>query len=156
MSSILRAKLFRTSPYEGFVAQPGAEDRQGWGSDHRVFKNLIARVKPRLIIEVGSWKGMSALTMAKASQALQLDVEIVCVDTWLGSPGLYTRPNDEFYGSLKHVNGYPSLFYTFLSNVVASGLQEMITPLPFAVAAGSRRACQFRRESRHDLHRRRT
>jgi hypothetical protein len=42
------------------------------------------------------------------------------------------RPRFAVWSTLSHVNGYPSLYYTFLANVVRSGLQDYITPLPIA------------------------
>jgi len=125
----LRTQIHRSDPYAGFTPDT-KPDMQGWGSAHHIFELLVRKVKPSLIIEVGSWKGASALKMAACCRDLQLDTQIVCVDTWLGSPGLYTRENDAFYDSLKHVNGYPSLYYTFLSNIVRQGAQDFITPLP--------------------------
>jgi len=94
----------------------------------------VSKLRPRLIIEVGSWKGRSAINMATACKSLGLETEIVCVDTWLGPPGIYTRKNDPFYASLGHKFGYPQLYYTFLTNVVRARHQDMITPLPLRSA----------------------
>ena len=46
---------------------------------------VIADVKPKLIVEVGTWKGASAIYMAKICRKLELNTEIVCIDTWLGT-----------------------------------------------------------------------
>ncbi len=126
----VRNYIHKVDPYEGFPFQDYPADTQGWGSTHPVFETLVQAIKPSVIIEVGSWKGGSAISMGKCCKELDLDVEIVCVDTWLGSPGLYTRKNDQHYDSLGHVFGYPSLYYTFLSNIVRAGLQDIVTPLP--------------------------
>jgi len=67
--------------------------------------------------------------MAKLAREFGIDIEIVCIDTWLGSFEHVSDATPGSYDSLNYVNGYPSLYYTFLSNVVAAGMQDYITPL---------------------------
>jgi predicted O-methyltransferase YrrM len=127
----IRSRLFRgRDPYADFDATRFAADTQGWGSQHPVFEAVLKRARPRLIIEVGSWKGASAIQMAGLCKKFDHPAEIVCVDTWLGSPQLYTRPDDQWYASLAHINGYPSMYYTFLANVVRADHADVITPFP--------------------------
>ncbi|MFD1703343.1 class I SAM-dependent methyltransferase [Methylopila henanensis] len=117
------------SPYEGFSKNPSRVDMQGWGSEHPVFKKVIDAINPSLIIEVGTWKGGSALHMAKLVREKSLNAEIVCVDTWLGNWQHWARKDG--VGSVKDlalVNGYPTLYYTFLNNVVCAGYEDIITP----------------------------
>ena len=68
--------------------------------------------------------------MARAVKALDLSAEIVCVDTWLGSPEHWLKQHAEWYKSLRIANGMPQLYYTFLANVVCSGTADVITPFP--------------------------
>lgn len=125
----VRSLIHRTDPYAGFSVEGREPDTQGWGSNHQIFEVAIKKKKPRLIVEVGTWKGGSALHMAGLCKGLGLDTEIVCVDTWLGSSNIYTRKDDPYYDSLKHTNGYPRLYETFLTNVVHCGHSDVITPL---------------------------
>lgn len=111
----------------GFDASAYGDDVQGWGSDHSVFGELIAEVRPRLIIEVGSWKGASAIHMAKICDDLDLDTRICCVDTWLGAY--------EFIGAsgerdLMPIYGYPQVYYQFLANVVRASQATRVIPFP--------------------------
>src|SRR4051812_1856619 len=110
--------------YRGFCPIP--ESITGWGGDDPIFKMLIKRVEPRVIVEVGTWKGQSAITMAEACRTCQLDCAIICVDTWLGSEEHLLKCPKE----LQPANGYPKLYYQFLSNVVHRKVQEWIVPLP--------------------------
>jgi hypothetical protein len=126
----IRTIFHKDDPYVGFDFSAKPADTQGWGAGHKIFDVVIGAIRPKLIIEVGSWKGKSALHMAALCQSLELQVEIVCVDTWLGSPGLYIRPNDEYLASLSPRNGYPTIYYTFLGNVMRAGMQDVITPVP--------------------------
>jgi predicted O-methyltransferase YrrM len=104
---------------------------QGWNSYANVFRDLIEQVRPRRIIEVGVWKGTCSIHMAKIVRDLGLRCEIVCVDTWLGSPEHVLAGHDhDRYKSLRLRHGYPQLFYTFLGNVIRNGVTEYVVPLP--------------------------
>jgi hypothetical protein len=141
----VRDTLFYESPYAGFNAETQPEDLQGWGSDDPVLGDAIRLLRPLRICEVGSWKGRSAVFMARAVQALGLDTEIVCVDTWLGSPEHWLEP--EWYPGLRVRNGYPRLYETFLGNIIKQGLTDVVTPFPAtsenAAAVFSKLAVRF-------------
>jgi hypothetical protein len=126
---MIRDKLFQHSPYDGFDPTPYPTDMQGWGSDHYLLGEAIRALKPRAICEIGSWKGRSAINMARIVRSLEIETEIVCVDTWLGSPEHWLN-RDAAHESLRIHHGMPQLYYTFLSNVVREGLQDIITPFP--------------------------
>lgn len=103
-------------------------DLDGWNGNKPIFEKHIKDVQPTRIIEVGTWKGQSAVNMARIVKSLDLNCEIRCVDTWLGAL--------EFWGAdtpsrdLKLKNGYPQVFYQFLSNVVHKGMEDIIIPFP--------------------------
>jgi predicted O-methyltransferase YrrM len=119
-----------TNPYTGFEAEKFPVDTQGWNSNHPFFESIIAGLRPARIIEVGTWKGGSAINMAKQCRALGLETEIICIDTWLGASEHVLF--QEFRRSLNYKNGYPQLYYTFMANVLAEGLENVITPFPMA------------------------
>lgn len=73
---------------------------QGWGSTHPIFAEVINLISPRLILEVGSWKGASVIHMANLLKAQNIDGAIICIDTWLG--GLDNISNDEVSGISKY------------------------------------------------------
>jgi predicted O-methyltransferase YrrM len=120
--------LHEKSPYEGFDHSKIKLDLQGWGSEDQVFEALIKAVKPKVIVEVGSWKGASAIHMAKLCTALGLPTKIICVDTWLGSAEHHIYK--KWRKDLKFSYGYPQLYFTFLSNVIKCACQNRIIPLP--------------------------
>ncbi len=122
--------LHDVSPYDGFDASSYPPDLQGWGSDDAIFREIISATRPKIIVEVGTWKGASAIHMASIIKELGLDTRIVCVDTWLGSPEHFLAENIAWRESLLLKNGYPHLYFTFLGNVIRSGLTEQIIPLP--------------------------
>lgn len=121
--------LHARNPYQDFHFESITFDAHGWGGDSAAFKELITRIRPKTIVEVGTWKGASALTMAQATKELGLDAQILCVDTWLGALEFWTQHDDpERYKALKLINGYPSVYYQFLANVCHQGFQDRIVP----------------------------
>lgn len=121
------------SPIDQYTADLKT-DLQGWGGHREYFKKHILDVRPELIIEVGTWKGRSAVTMAdicRDDSELSNKTEIVCVDTWLGAPEFWNNHDDEKrYKSLRLANGYPQVYYQFLRNVIDSKHEHRITPFP--------------------------
>ena len=105
-------------------------DLTGWNGQSDVFFHLINSVKPNTIIEVGTWKGLSAINMGKTVQRLGLNTQIHCVDTWLGANEFWTRLSHSAERNLLLRHGYPQVYYQFLSNVVHMGLQDIILPFP--------------------------
>lgn len=137
MVTTIRNTLYRSSPYENFSTEGLELDLQGWHSTDPVFQRLIGEVRPNLIIEVGTWKGASATQMAHLTKTIGLETEIVCVDTWLGAIEFLASDEDPTR-SLKLKNGYPSIYYTFLANVVLSGHSDVITPFAQTSINGAR------------------
>lgn len=122
--------LHTTDPYAGLEVRPA--DVRGWDSESPSITQVIEKARPALIIEVGSWLGASAIHMASCCKTLGLDTKIVCVDHWLGSLEMWLYPDDPEHQAdalnLKH--GYPTLYYTFLSNVVRAGHDDCIITFP--------------------------
>lgn len=123
----IRKKIYKEyDPYLGLKILP--EDKQGWASDSAVFEGIITELQPKVIVEVGTWKGASAIHMAKMCLKHYDDFEIVCIDTFLGSVEHWTGQQDLLMKDA--VNGRPAIYEQFLSNVVNNGLIKYITPLP--------------------------
>jgi predicted O-methyltransferase YrrM len=109
-------------------------DMQGWkyNAFDTIFSYFVKNLENPTIIEVGTWKGLSACTMADISKNLGIQSKIICIDTWLGSLEHWTQPEN-----LRLVHGYPSLFYTFTKNVKSKGHDDCIFPLPVPSLQGS-------------------
>jgi len=130
-AALLRA-IHARDPYEGFPFADHPMDAAGWGSDSPAFAELIERTRPALIIEVGTWKGGSALEMAAQLDRLGLGKsKILCVDTWLGALEMWGDHSDkERYGALELKHGYPQVYYQFLANVCHKQATARIIPFP--------------------------
>lgn len=134
----VRPLLHRVDPYASFDWNAWPDDASGWGSNSPAFAELVAELRPSRIIEVGTWKGGSALTLAAEIEKLGLDAEIICVDTWLGALEMWTDLDDpERHRALDLKHGYPTLYYQFLANVCRAGKQTLITPLPLPSATAA-------------------
>lgn len=117
--------------YAGFDYQALSFDPAGWGSQSSAFASLIAELRPRLIIEVGTWKGGSALHMADLLEKQGSTAKLLCIDTWLGALEFWSDQSDaERFQSLECRHGYPSVYYRFLANVCHAGHQARIVPFP--------------------------
>lgn len=131
--------LHDRSIYEG-LPEMGA-DCQGWHSDHELFKRLLLQVNPEVIIEVGSWKGASAIGMLTKcdqigeEQGRVYKPHLFCVDTWLGSPEIWKIAAYREANPRPH--GYPRIYHQFLNNVRRSGYQDQVTPLPMTSRQGA-------------------
>jgi SAM-dependent methyltransferase len=138
----LRARplIHAVDPYCDIDASAFEPDLAGWGSEHAIFERVLSTIDARDILEIGSWKGASAIHMARLQHQLgRADTEIVCVDTWLGSLEFWENHDDEErYRALKLCDGYPTVYWTFLFNVAACGLQSVITPFPITSAIAAR------------------
>jgi SAM-dependent methyltransferase len=134
----VRPLLHKVDPYQDFKWHTFPDNCSGWGSDSAAFGELVTEIKPARVIEVGTWKGGSALTLAGELEKQGLDTEIICVDTWLGALEMWTDQGDEErFGSLGLKHGYPSLYYQFLANVCRAGQQSRITPFPIPSATAA-------------------
>jgi predicted O-methyltransferase YrrM len=113
--------------YDGF-SPLSAIDVQGWGSKHRIFQNTLEQCRPSTIIEVGSWKGASAIHMAEIADRLGLDVTILCIDTWLGGNRAYV--DHTYIEDTLPRGGCLRLLQVFMTNVFHHGLQDRVFPMP--------------------------
>lgn len=116
--------------------KPEPLDIQGWGN-RKFIQSYVLEKRPSKIIEVGTWKGESALNMAESLKRLGHPFQIVCVDTWLGAREFF-RKEHTTDRSLRLKNGYPRIYYQFLSNVIHKNCQDCIIPFPQTSLIASR------------------
>lgn len=110
----------------------------GGNNDAAIHENIVRRLQPELVIEVGSWKGSSAISTAKAFQKYGLDATLICVDTWLGGMSQWTNKGTEWSIHPFLKNGFPVVYYQFLVNIIHAGVQPYILPIPNTSVAVAR------------------
>lgn len=114
---------------------------EGWMPDEftagfeRALEQTLVGRGAVFVIEVGSWKGLSANRIAKICKTHGLHAEIMCVDTWLGSPE--HMEGESASQGMDRVNGIPNLLSTFAKNTKASGNDDVIFPFPISSAQGA-------------------
>lgn len=111
---------------------------KGWGSYGAVFENLIDKVRPRVIIEVGSFLGASALHMANLTRQLGLGSQILCIDDFRGWPGFRDKFKD-----IRMVNGNVLLYFQFMQNVIYQNAIDSVLPVPFSSASALIKLCEW-------------
>ncbi|KAJ8900532.1 hypothetical protein K2173_025309 [Erythroxylum novogranatense] len=132
-----------TSPFKNFPPVHVAtllrvKKVKGWGSYGAVFEKLIKQVKPKVIIEVGTFLGASALHMAELTRQLDLDSLIICIDDFRGWPGFRDR-----FKYINMVNGDALLLYQFMQNVISSNATGSILPVPFSSGSALEKLCEW-------------
>jgi predicted O-methyltransferase YrrM len=126
---IIIDRLWRgNDPFRGFPANLFEHDLQGWNSQHAYLSDAIAALRPSVIVEVGVWKGGSTVFMANEAKALGLPSVVIAVDTWLGSSEHWVI--DVNFAEMSLLNGYPALYYKFISNVIRAGVADHVLPMP--------------------------
>ncbi|KQQ20200.1 methyltransferase [Methylobacterium sp. Leaf122] len=103
-------------------------DMQGWRSVHPYLEEAVIEHRPGVVIEIGTWKGASALYLARTMAEHGIDGTVVAVDTWLGAVDHWM--DEGLFTELATEHGFPSLYRTFLANVLHEGLADRVVPLP--------------------------
>lgn len=130
----LKQYLFGGDPFVGFDPEWARPDLDGPIVDYSQLIEALKTIRPKTVVIVGARKGAAAVEIGNFCRAEELTPEIVCIDSWLGSPrDLYNKTDEqrqENAALLRQVNGFPMMYFTFMRNIVDAGLQEIITPLP--------------------------
>lgn len=121
---------FGDDPYQGVAAGPVPDAMRGWDQRSKVLEDEIKRVKPRSILEVGSYCGASAIWMAECARLVDPYAEVLCVDPWERHAAYWFDPPWR-----KACRG---AFDDFRSNVAAYGLTDVITYLPLTSVEAAR------------------
>jgi GR25 family glycosyltransferase involved in LPS biosynthesis len=102
-------------------------DTQGWNSAHPYLTEAIDEIRPGVVVEIGVWKGTSAMTMARKLKELRLDGVVIAIDTWLGAWDHWTS---DWFEYLSFDKGFPAIYHKFIENVMHDDLRDVIIPLP--------------------------
>lgn len=105
-------------------------DLQGWSPEADIYHKYLAAADAVTAIEVGVWKGTSSSHLAHWLKQQNRGV-LVSVDTWLGSAEPFYWAEGGVAGNhLQRRFGWPTVFWTFLSNIVRQELEGVVVPLP--------------------------
>ena len=102
-------------------------DMQGWNFESPVFEDMVKKTQAKTVVEVGTWKGMSAIKFYKALEKHSSNFLLFCCDTWLG--GIEHMDGMPYGGLFKKRYGYPELYFQFLSNLHHANCLENMIPI---------------------------
>ncbi|GJD35397.1 class I SAM-dependent methyltransferase [Methylobacterium aerolatum] len=125
---ILAALWHGRDPFADPPGELRALDLQGWRSIHPYLEEAVTGFRPAVVVEIGTWKGASALYLARTMAEHGVSGTVIAVDTWLGAVDHWADPG--LFAELAMENGFPSLYRTFLANVLREGQAERVVPLP--------------------------
>lgn len=117
--SVLAAEL--PEPYKNIEILPF--DGHGWFVNPSQINAVIKKIRPKTVIEVGSWLGQSTRFIANL---IDSDAKIYCIDTWSGAP-LPTEDEKIAYGN--EAQRLRSLYQQFLSNIIHAKLTHKVIPI---------------------------
>lgn len=139
--------MLSKNAFHGLDVSNHKVDAEGWMSDSFQYRFASFLDGKEIegekihIIEVGSWKGLSAIVMGQILKKIGFKGQIICVDTWLGSPEFWTTGINELKMGLSlklsENGGYPQVFYTFTKNVKKYELEDVIVPFPISSVQGA-------------------
>lgn len=123
-------------PFAGFEPGNWIDPTDEWDSHHPIFDQAVDELRPRVIVEVGSFLGCSARHFSGLLKARALNSVVVCVDTWLAEQVLWDSA--QWRPHLRFENGRPQVYKTWLANALAADLQGYLCPLSMDSANGAR------------------
>lgn len=92
--------------------------------------DIVQICRPAKIAEFGSWQGRSAIGFIMLGRNTGIDIDVTCIDTWLGSREHWmdTAPDSEWSrDNLMVVDGEPQVIEAFRAAVTAHGVSDQIT-----------------------------
>jgi predicted O-methyltransferase YrrM len=101
-------------------------------------EEILSRIgNPSLIVEIGSFKGGSALRMAQVLGQRKMETPIVCIDTFLGDTTMWFERRERHF-NLRFFAGRAEIYEVFLRNILVHEEDDRILPLPLSSHAGIR------------------
>jgi predicted O-methyltransferase YrrM len=89
---------------------------QGWFHHGEHILTLLELHRPKVVVELGTWRGASAIAMARVVR--RWGGTVTCVDTWMGDVNGGIAP------------GPPSMLSECARNIVAAGVSPSIRLIP--------------------------
>lgn len=120
--------------YHNLTLQPF--DPSGWDLGGDLYRHLVSYLRPYFAVEIGVWKGASAIQIATALREQNRGI-LLAVDTWL--PLEIGKLSQWHTKEAEQMHQFPTVFDIFLGNLMHLNLTEIVIPLP----ATSRSAYQW-------------
>jgi predicted O-methyltransferase YrrM len=138
-----RSLIHDVSPFQDINVSSWKPTNDPGGLDSELFKNVLLHAggdAVNLIVEVGSWLGGSAITMARYLKSIDnTHTDILCIDNWCGSLAHWEIPGFKKIMQIK--DGRPTIYEQFLKNLKFNQLDDYIIPFHINSVDGARFLC---------------
>jgi hypothetical protein len=129
--NILSRLAIIPDPFENFQVDIDFDvDMQGMDMEHFYLKESVQKLRPNIIASIGCWKGAEVSFMVNNILSLVHDATVIAVDTWLGNHEQWL--DKDLRNALFNPYGMPHLYKTFLSNMVKTGSESFVIPMPIS------------------------
>lgn len=91
---------------------------QGWFHHGEKILSLLEAHRPMVCVELGTWKGASAIAMARVLR--KWGGHLTCIDTWTGAV-------DQVWGTK---SGYPGMLVECANNIITAGVEANVCLMP--------------------------
>ncbi len=123
-------------PFDAFDPTWLEDETDEWDSHHAWFNACVDELQPRVIVEVGSFLGVSSRHFAGRLRDNAIDGVVICVDTWLGDHVLWNNPR--WRPHLRITHGRPEVYGAWMANAIRAGLDSYLCPLSMSSTSGAR------------------
>ncbi|MEY3220690.1 MAG: hypothetical protein RIT27_2047 [Pseudomonadota bacterium] len=135
IEQITQHLFFGQNPYQNFVSSRNPDNSFPYTFlPDELIETVLVYLKPKFIVEVGSFKGGSAIKIAHCIKKLNNVSCLICIDPFIGDINMRTgisenglQNNFNRWLDLKH--GAPQIYDQFLVNIIDSGHSDIVFPL---------------------------
>jgi Methyltransferase domain len=121
--------------YEGIERIGLGYDAQGWNSEGWLQAEILGHVRPRVIVEVGVWKGASVLSMMRVCGKMGVRPVVYAVDVWYGRVG--DMIGEILPRAIPRRWDRRTIYEQFLYNVKHEGFDDCVIPVTAFSAWGA-------------------
>jgi hypothetical protein len=94
------------------------------------FNQIINHTEPSIIIELGSFNGLTACIMAEEIKKHNISCKIICIDTWQYSQDFWSKISNYNINNIDIINNsYPQIYNIFINNIIIENHTDIIIPI---------------------------
>lgn len=94
------------------------------------FNQIINYKEPLIIIELGTFNGLTTCIMAEEIKKHNISCKIICIDNWQYSQDFWLKiPNYNINNIDIINNSYPQIYNIFINNVIIENHKDIIIPI---------------------------
>jgi len=147
MKALHGSDIFSDDRLQNIISQYIPAPKQGGSpiTDWQLLREQFKLNKPKIIAEIGVFRGDNVIRMGKILDELQQsgvsgleDSFIVCIDSWLldlefvySAEHTLKQQHTDYFSDVR-VAGHMMMYFLFLNNIIGQQIQHRVVPLPSA------------------------